>query len=489
MSIGLDHLSKLLGSLHNRHDRIGDGPDRPHDGIDGPDERDSAGDPQEARRAAERKASDTVGERDPLKHPDGPQENRGDDGNHRSDRADGHRHGDGPHGNDGAQRGDRNDGPQRGQNTNSAPNTPNASSGIPGNNGNGSVLGSATNAAGNLVGNALDHVASTLNSTANGLGATLSHLADVRPLLPPGAAPLVDTAAQTATTLLAQTPAAGMAERTAMMAQSALHNAATAAGSTTLAAPLQPMATTTLANVPGQPPTLNPQAQVPLPPSARAAESAIIPGRPDVPSQANFAQAATQANGALPASGPPPAAPPPAALATQAAIQAAPLAAMPLAVPPSQSPPVDGRPQLIGGNDRGGSARSDLSNIPPGYTGEINTPRRGAKGDADGESLLVRLAKLLATIGVSTAANDADAELQTSEVPGQPNPLNTQAWLFWALAIVGYGCLAVALIVMLPGGSGFLDETRNAAGQYALGIGLVSSLGAWWLARKMARGA
>lgn len=485
MSIGLDHLSKLLGSLHNRHDRIGGGPDRPQDGIDGPDDSDSAGDPQEARRAAERQAADDVGERDPLRRPDGPQENRGNDGANRSD---GHHHNHGPDRGDGPGRGDnpgRSDGRQNVQNPNPG-NNANASSGLPGNGLNGSVLGNVTNAAGNLVGNALDHVSNTLNAATNGLGSALNHLADARPLLPPGATPLIDTATNAANALLSQTPAAGMAERTAMMAQNALHNAATSAsGSTTLGAPLQAGATT-IANAPGQPPVFNPQAQIPLQPTARAAETAVIPARPDVPSQTNFAQAASQAPATLPAAGPPPAAPAAAGLATQAAIQAAPLAAMPMAVPPSQSP-VDGRP-MIGSNDRGGSSRGDLSNVPPGYTGEINTGRRNAKGIADGESMMTKLVRLLATIGLGTAAAN-DAEVEEYEVPGQPPSPPTQAWLFWALAIVGYGCLGVALVVLLPGGSGFLDETRNVAGKYALGIGLMSSLGAWWLARKMARGA
>ncbi|TWH99413.1 hypothetical protein IP90_03152 [Luteimonas cucumeris] len=484
MSTPLSHLSQLLGGLHNRHEQFVRQDPLMDQLLDGPDDSETANDPHQARLAAERRASEGQGDGNPLRHDgdgtrgEGPRGDgarndgaRGDHGRGDGVRGDGsrndgargdiargehHPRGDGPRG-----EGPRGEGPPRwghvdghGQHSrpgqaNNAPSPTNTSStGAPTYQGPGnSLLGSATSVASQLVANTLGAgAANVAQQLANTLGAPLG------------------TAAASA---------ANLADRAAMMAQNALHNAASAPSSLAATNTLPAATTAPLPAAATSP--LNPQAALP---AAARADAMPAPQRAD--------QSATiQRNASMPASSPPPAAPAAAAVATQATISAVPLAAVPLAVPPSQSPPVDGRPSLTAAGDRGpGQARADLPTLPPGHTAEGTSPRRAVR-DRDG-LLPIKLSQWLAALGLGLdpkagRPQDADAEGQ-----GLEGSVALQ-WLFWALAIVGYGCLAVALVVLLPGGEGFLDETRNPAGTYALIVGLPTSLGAWWLARRMAR--
>lgn len=57
-------------------------------------------------------------------------------------------------------------------------------------------------------------------------------------------------------------------------------------------------------------------------------------------------------------------------------------------------------------------------------------------------------------------------------------------WLFWLLAVVAYGCLGLALIVMVGSeAAGQARPTSGWAGPLVLGCGLLAGLGAWQLAR------
>lgn len=59
-------------------------------------------------------------------------------------------------------------------------------------------------------------------------------------------------------------------------------------------------------------------------------------------------------------------------------------------------------------------------------------------------------------------------------------------WLFWLLAVVAYGCLALALVVMI-GGDAASPRTAAAngwVGPLVLGCGLLAAVGAWHLMRR-----
>jgi hypothetical protein len=269
----------------------------------------------------------------------------------------------------------------------------------------------------------------------------------------------------------------------ALAARNALHDAAISVPmppSRDMAAPLQTASTNALASntlVPG---------------TNRAAEAALIPGRQDMAMPMRAEQAiADRSATVLPGSNPPPA-----AVDASRAVPM-PVAAAPTVVPPSQSAAiVEGRPtNPVAGNERVGEvprAADATQPIPAGHTGAA--PARANRADEQaGESLAQRLARaLLAFLGLG-AAKDQDVDLEADEEllaqAAEANRWQRLQWLFWALAVAGYTCLVVALIIFVPGGKGFLDETRNPLGTPALILGLICSLGAWWLARKLAANA
>lgn len=128
-------------------------------------------------------------------------------------------------------------------------------------------------------------------------------------------------------------------------------------------------------------------------------------------------------------------------------------------------------------------ARPDIAGT---YTGE-GPYRRGLRRAA--RALPGGLSTLLLALGAqghagASGRDPAAAERELREALMQ--------WLFWLLAIIAYGCLAFAVIGLLPPGSlgGATPASgggRAWAGGFAL-AGLVAGLGAWWFARGMARG-
>lgn len=61
-------------------------------------------------------------------------------------------------------------------------------------------------------------------------------------------------------------------------------------------------------------------------------------------------------------------------------------------------------------------------------------------------------------------------------------------WLFWLLAVVAYGCLALALIALTPSAAVEVLPAGNPwVGRIALGVGLAAAAGSWWLARRSRR--
>lgn len=309
------------------------------------------------------------------------------------------------------------------------------------------------------------------------------------PLPPPNlaakaleATPLAN-AATAAGALLAQATAQALNApgAQALAARNALHDAASAplAPARDTPATLQSTHATQLSNT--------------VPGAARAADSALLQGRQDLlPLRADQAPLARTAT-ALPAGSPPPAAP----MVAPEPARILPFAAPPPAVPASQSPAlVEGRPNLVGGHGSGGDGsvgaaqKADMAQqTPPGHTGAA--PARAFRPEEeDGESLAKRMIQAVAVwLGLAPAAAQSDPAEQEAETAAQVADdrwLRLQ-WLFWALAVAGYGCLAIAVIVFIPGGAGFLDETRNPIVRPALMVGLGCSIAAWWLARKIAR--
>lgn len=126
-------------------------------------------------------------------------------------------------------------------------------------------------------------------------------------------------------------------------------------------------------------------------------------------------------------------------------------------------------------NDRGLPARPDAA----GYTGE-GPQRRGL--DRRPRVLAGGLSSLLVALGAQghTGASGRDpaaVERERREA--------TMQWLFWLLAIIAYGCLAFAIVALLPvGGQVLGDSARTWTGGSAL-FGLLTAAGAWLLAKRL----
>ena len=344
------------------------------------------------------------------------------------------------------------------------------------------ALGKTEGAIQNLLGGGGQESAGPLGK----LGDLTTNLLNPGGHLPPGtlakaldAVPLGNLA-NAAGTLLTQATAQALNApgAQALAARNALHDAASA--------PLAPPR-----DAPAALQTANSNLTHSVPAAARAADGALIQNRQDLLPMARADQAALGRTAtALPASAPPPAAP---ALAVEPA-RVLPFAAPPPAVPASQSPTlVDGRPNPMGSGGGDGSVgaaqKADMAQqTPPGHTGAAPA-RAFRREEEEGESLAKKMIQALAVwMGLAPAPKAAEAEADDA-LPAQAGDdrwLRLQ-WLFWALAVAGYGCLAIAVIVFIPGGAGFLDETRNPIVRPALVVGLGCSIAAWWLARKIAR--
>ncbi|GGJ96325.1 hypothetical protein [Luteimonas terricola] len=126
-------------------------------------------------------------------------------------------------------------------------------------------------------------------------------------------------------------------------------------------------------------------------------------------------------------------------------------------------------------------ARTDIAGT---YTGE-GPYRRGLRRAA--KSLPGGLSTLLIALGAQ--GNTGAAGRDPAAIERELRAAMMQ-WLFWLLAIIAYGCVAFAIIGLLPPGSlggGRVTPVDNRAwiGGFAL-AGLVAGLGAWWFARGMA---
>ncbi|MEN1941254.1 hypothetical protein WCE39_09190 [Luteimonas sp. MJ174] len=182
---------------------------------------------------------------------------------------------------------------------------------------------------------------------------------------------------------------------------------------------------------------------------------------------------------------PPPAAPASTATTAAAASAAALAAGNTLATAPAAPVAVQaqvvearsGNPMVVA--DRGQViARTDIAGT---YTGEGPHRRRLQRA---GNALPGGLATLLAAFGAQghTTAGNRDPAAVERELRD-----SMMQWLFWLLAIIAYGCVAFAIIALMPMGSGPVGNAapRTATGGFAL-LGLLCAAAAWLLARRLA---
>ena len=229
------------------------------------------------------------------------------------------------------------------------------------------------------------------------------------------------------------------------------------------------------AHVPGraaQPAPGNPAAQQPAQ-AATQAPARPAPAVPGNPAAQHASSAAQQAPAGNPAAN---AASQAATAATQAQVAAS------LAIALAGSTAVEARPVQPGSAERGPLHLE--SPHAAGHTAERGV-RRGLRNRIDG----VRKS-LLQMLGLS----QLDAAMRRrpdghTAMGGSPHAAKGMwfalPWLFWLLAVVAYGCLALALIVMVgPAASG---APSSGGGGWVmplvLALGVLAGAGAWLMAR------
>ncbi|MBJ6981799.1 hypothetical protein [Luteimonas sp. MC1572] len=132
--------------------------------------------------------------------------------------------------------------------------------------------------------------------------------------------------------------------------------------------------------------------------------------------------------------------------------------------------------------DRGQAIRSDA--MTGTYTGEGPLRRRLRRGAS---ALPGSLSTLLAAMGAQGRTSGAGQDARAMERELQAAAMQ---WLFWLLAIIAYGCVAFAVIGLMPPGAGTVVSAgagRGWAGGFAI-AGLLAASGAWWFARRLAPG-
>lgn len=161
--------------------------------------------------------------------------------------------------------------------------------------------------------------------------------------------------------------------------------------------------------------------------------------------------------------------------AAKAAADAAPVMGTTATLAPAPGTTADTRGIVLPGHDRVVAPRADAHGVPT-YTGD-GLGRRTMSRDGNGlPALLSRWWSL------------RENGLHGHYVPDpERNASRALQWLFWILMIAAYASLAVALIVLLPGGRLIGAGGQPSGGGIALFVGIVVAIGAWWLARRMAR--
>ena len=167
--------------------------------------------------------------------------------------------------------------------------------------------------------------------------------------------------------------------------------------------------------------------------------------------------------------------------ATQQAQQAQ-LAAPLAAALAAGSTTAEARPVVPTGNERS-QVLLDASQNPSGHTAERGM-RRSLRSRVEGaqRSLLRMLGLSMLDAGLQRHPDGHTAigmEARTGQGLWFALP-----WLFWLLAVVAYGCLTLALIVMVgPVVGGGQAGTGGAVMPIVLGVGLAAGVGAWMMMR------
>ncbi|WP_149195349.1 hypothetical protein [Luteimonas suaedae] len=236
-----------------------------------------------------------------------------------------------------------------------------------------------------------------------------------------------------------------------------------------VAVPLQAAQANVAASPAQAHPMLAPQARPDAVPLAMRADGAVVerapssmPGAPSAttPAGSTAAAAGTTAATAAPAG------------ATQATVATV----LASAVPASQSPGDAKGATMLAAGDRAQAARAD-GTVAHGHTVAGTQQRRAWKS-------LYGVSALLAALGSREHAERSRREAEFAE---QRLVERVFQWLYWVLAIVAYGCLALSILVFLPvldGNVAPAPQTPVWVGGFAM-LGLAAGIGAWLLARRL----
>lgn len=147
------------------------------------------------------------------------------------------------------------------------------------------------------------------------------------------------------------------------------------------------------------------------------------------------------------------------------------------AVPLSQAP-LEARGIVLPANDRGMAARAEPMQGTPIYTADGPARRRPRRLTEALPAQLTRWLWLAGLSGNPAAMRDPDPE---------KDGWFALQWLYWLLAIIAYGCLALALIAMLPSSADVFGGRDSGFSRMTLVTGVVAAAAAWWLARRITR--
>ena len=207
----------------------------------------------------------------------------------------------------------------------------------------------------------------------------------------------------------------------------------------------------------------------------RAAETALPP-RPENVSLLNRLATALQLAPAPPTTTLPTAtlpAPPPGT--TQAMATAAGLTMATSAV----NQPVDARGAILATNDHAAMRAADATLGLAGHTLDGLQRRLLRNRVQMMPQRLTRLLWAMGLMGAQTDARDANPERDLQRA---------MQWLFWMLAVIAYGCLAVAIVALVGSNGRMFDyEAGRTYTSWLAFFGLVTGTVAWLLARRMSR--
>ncbi|WP_407353217.1 hypothetical protein [Luteimonas sp. R10] len=216
-------------------------------------------------------------------------------------------------------------------------------------------------------------------------------------------------------------------------------------------------------------PALTAQARPDAVPHALRADGAVVEralsSMPGASTAANTAGAPASAAGTTAAAAVP-------AGATQATVATV----LATAVPASQAPGDAKGATMLAAGDRAQVARADGA-VAHGHTIAGTQQRRSWRSQYG-------MSALLAALGARDQAARSRREAEFAE---QRLVERVFQWLYWVLAIVAYGCLALSILVFLPvfdGNVAPAPQTPVWIGGLAA-IGLIAGLGAWLLARRL----